>query len=71
MALSSLDAGDSTLSDTGGEGNSCSVVTRQGVGAQDPQAACSDRMKAKNLMATVCGKYQRSPLDAILVTLEG
>ena len=49
MALSSLGGRDSTLSDTGGEGNSCSVVTRQGVGEQDLQAACSDRMKAKDL----------------------
>lgn len=36
MALSSLGAGESTLSDTGSEENRCPVVTTQEVGEQPP-----------------------------------
>lgn len=47
--------GDSALSDTGSEGKSCLVATRQGVGEQDPHMAFSDMMKEEDLVATVWG----------------
>lgn len=55
MALSIVGCGDSALSDTGSEGKSCLVATRQGVGEQDPHMAFSDMMKEEDLVATVWG----------------
>lgn len=68
MALSSLGAGESTLSDTGSEENRCPVVTTQEVGEQPPHVT---GWRKRTLWLLCGGKSQRSPLDAILVTLEG